>query len=249
MADSASVRDSVDRPVVGISAYSTRAAWGVWDVEAVLVPRTYVDAVDRSGGLPVVLPPLPGVIEAMLPRLDALMLAGGPDLEPWRYGQEPGPQTQPPKPERDAAETRLLLGAVDDGLPVLGVCRGMQLLNVARGGTLHQHLPNVLGHEGHAPAPGVYGDHHVRVEPGTLLAKALGGRAEATVPAYHHQGVDRLGDRLVATAWSDDGLVEAVEDPGLPFCVAVQWHPEVGKDPAVFDAFVAAARGRATDGS
>jgi gamma-glutamyl-gamma-aminobutyrate hydrolase PuuD len=232
------------RPVVGISAYSTRAAWGVWDVEAVLVPRAYVDAVERSGGLPVVLPPLPGIVEALLPRLDALLLAGGPDVEPWRYGQEPGPDTQPPKPERDAAELGLLAGAVDAGLPVLGICRGMQLINVARGGTLHQHLPDAVGHDDHAPAPGVYGDHHVRVEAGSRLARALGGRAATTVPAYHHQGLDRLGDRLVATAWSGDGLVEAVEDPALPFCVGVQWHPEVGADAALFTALVDAARAR-----
>jgi putative glutamine amidotransferase len=232
------------RPVVGLTAYSVRAAWGVWDMEAVLVPRSYVDAVARAGGLPVVLPPLPGVVEAVLPRLDALLLAGGQDVEPWRYGQQPDPQAQQAAPQRDAAELALLAGALDADLPVLGICRGMQVLNIARGGSLHQHLPDLVGHDEHAPAPGVYGDHPVRVEPGTLLAKALGGRTETSVPAYHHQGVDRLGDRLVASAWSGDGLVEAVEDPTLPFCVGVQWHPEAGADPALFEALVAAARDR-----
>lgn len=236
--------NTTDRPVVGLSAYSTRAAWGVWDVEAVLLPRAYVDAVARAGGAPVLLPPLPGVVEAVLPRLDGLLLAGGPDVEPRRYGQPAGADTQPPAPERDEAETRLLLGAVDAGLPLLGVCRGMQLLNVARGGTLHQHLPDLVGHLGHCPAPGVYGDHAVRVEPGSRLAAALGGATGTTVRTYHHQGVDRIGAGLVATAWSPDGIVEALEDPALPFCVGVQWHPEVGADPAVFDALVAAARVR-----
>jgi gamma-glutamyl-gamma-aminobutyrate hydrolase PuuD len=233
------------RPVIGLSAYSVRAAWGVWDVEAVLLPRAYVDAVERAGGLPVVLPPLPGVIEGVLPRLDGLLLAGGPDVEPRRYGQEPGPQTQPSRPERDAAELSLLATAVDARLPVLGICRGMQVLNVARGGTLIQHLPDAVGHDRHAPSPGVYGEHEVRVAAGSRLATVIG--EWVGVPTYHHQGIDRLGDRLVPTAWADDGTVEALEDPELPFCVGVQWHPEVGTEPALFEALVAAAADRLAD--
>lgn len=229
-------------PVVGLTAYSTRASWGVWNAEAVLLPREYVVAVAAAGGLPVLLPPLPGVIEAALPRLDGLLLAGGPDVDPERYGERPGPQTQPADVGRDTSELRLLGGAIGAGLPVLGVCRGMQLLNVARGGSLLQHLPDLLGDACHAPAPGVYGDHPVRIAAGSQLA-ALHGRIRLeTVPSYHHQGVGRLGAGLVASAWADDGTIEALEDPALPFCVAVQWHPEAGHDPSLFAGLVAAAR-------
>ncbi len=231
-------------PVVGISAYATRAAWGVWDTDAVLLPAAYVDAVAAAGGVPVLLPPRPGVVEAALPRLDALLLSGGPDVEPVHYGAEPGPDTQAPSRERDEAELGLLSTAVEAGLPVLGVCRGMQLLNVARGGTLHQHLPDVLGHAGHAPEPGVYAPHPVHVDPTSRLAGLLGRVEVESVPSYHHQGLDRLGDGLVATAWAPDGTVEAVEDPQRPFVVAVQWHPEVGTDPALFAGLVEAARAR-----
>lgn len=229
-------------PVIGLTAYAVRAAWGVWDQDAVLLPRTYVGAVLAAGGLPVLLPPLPGLIEQLLPRLDGLLLAGGPDVDPHRYGEQPGPQTQPPSVERDDAETRLLAGAVDAGLPVLGICRGLQVLNVARGGTLVQHLPDVLTTDEHAPAPGVFGSHPVAVSAGSRLADLLGRTEVDGVPSYHHQGIARLGRGLVATAWASDGTVEAVEDPQLPFCVAVQWHPEAGDDPKLFQGLVRAAR-------
>lgn len=226
------------RPVIGLSCYAVPARWGVWDVEAVLLPRAYVDAVAAAGGLPVLVPPLPGRIGGVLDRLDGLLLSGGPDVDPARYGRRPGPHTQPPSSERDAAELDLLSGAVERELPVLAVCRGMQVLNVARGGTLHQHLP---GHDG-SPGPGRYGRHTIRVADGTRLAAALGRTRLDDVPAYHHQGIESLGAGLVETAWAaDDGLVEAVEDPALPFCVGVQWHPEVGTDPSLFRALVAAA--------
>ncbi len=247
---------SGDRPVIGLSALATRAAWGVWSTDAVLLNRAYVDKVSAAGGVPVLLPPLPGVIPAVLPRLDGLVLTGGQDLDPALYGQEPGAHTQVANPDRDASELALLAGAVDGGMPVLGICRGMQVLNVARGGSLHQHLPDLVGTQDHAPSPGAYATHRVTVDGGSCLARLLGTPGTPgtpggeplvrTVPTYHHQGVDRLGRGLVVTARADDGTVEAVEDPSLPFCVAVQWHPEVGQDTSLFDAVVAAARTRLT---
>lgn len=230
------------RPVVGITAYGERARWRVWDADAVLVPRTYVDMVARAGGVPVVLPPLPDLVTEMLARVDAVVVAGGPDVDPARYGADPHPLTGAPRLQRDAAEAGVLDVVTDRGAPVplLAVCRGMQLLNVARGGTLRQHLPDDVGHDGHAPAPGVHGVHGVRVADESLLRRVLGS-PRVEVPTYHHQGIERLGAGLVATAWADDGTVEALEDPGLPFCLGVQWHPEVGTDPSLFEALVRAA--------
>ena len=232
----------MELPVIGVTAYSARAAWGAWDAEAVLLPRPYVEAVARAGAAPVVLPPLPAVIAAALPRLDALVVAGGPDVEPVRYGEEPGEHTQPPNRDRDESELLLLAAAIDAGMPVLGICRGMQLLNVLRGGTLQQHLPDVVGSNLHAPELGAYASHPVSVKAGTKLAHVLGRTEIDGVPTYHHQGVDVLGTGLQASAWAPDGTLEALEDPDLPFCLGVQWHPEAGDDPALFDALAAAAR-------
>jgi gamma-glutamyl-gamma-aminobutyrate hydrolase PuuD len=230
-----------DRPVIGLSAYAVRAAWGVWDVDAALLPQAYLDAVVAAGGVPVLLPALPGLIDAVLPRLDGLLIAGGPDVDPARYGAEPGPDTQPPSRVRDVAETELLAAARSAGLPVLGICRGMQVINVARGGSLVQHLPDVTGTDLHAPAPGRYSRHSVRVAPGSLLAGVLDGRTTVTVPSYHHQAVDRIGAGLVVSAQAEDGVIEAIEDPASAFCLGVQWHPEVGEDLALFRGLVAAA--------
>jgi putative glutamine amidotransferase len=231
------------RPLIGLSAYCEEARWAYWQSHAVLLPANYAEQVAAAGGIPVLLPPLPGVAAAT-DRLDGLLLTGGGDIDPGRYGAQPHPRTGRVSAPRDAAELDLLDAATAAGLPVLGVCRGLQLLNVARGGTLCQHLPDGAGH---TPAPGTFGSHPVRVAAGTRLAGILGANGDGVdVPTAHHQAVDRLGEGLVATAWAEDGVVEAVEASaaGDPFLLAVQWHPEAGADPRLIQALVAAAAAR-----
>jgi putative glutamine amidotransferase len=200
--------------------------------------------VAAAGGLPVVLPPLPRVADT-LSRLDALVLSGGGDIDPAAYGAARDPATGPASTDRDAAELELFRRALADGVPVLAICRGLQVVTVALGGTLHQHLPDLVGHDGHSPDPGGYGRHQVSVAPGSRLAGLL-GRTETTVPTHHHQAIDRLGAGLVAVAWTDDGVIEAAEPAGsagpTSLLAAVQWHPEAGDDPSLFTALVAAAR-------
>ena len=229
------------KPVIGISAYCEQARWGVWDLRATLLPQTYLDAVAGAGGVPVLLPPMPGVEDAV-DRLDGLIISGGPDVEPDRYGAERDPHTRVIRPERDAAELALFSGALRAGIPVLGVCRGMQLMNVALGGTLIQHLPDAVGHDGHSPVPNGMGEHKVQVGESGCLA-AIIGPGPLAVPTHHHQGIDRLADGLIATAWAEDGMIEAFEmDSGThPFAVAVQWHPEASTEHALFRALVDAA--------
>jgi putative glutamine amidotransferase len=238
----------VSAPVIGLSCYAEPARWAAWQAPAALLPANYLDHVTEAGGIPVLLPPVPG-IAASLARLDGLILTGGGDLDPAGYGARQHPRTSRVSPERDQAELELLADALAAGLPVLGVCRGMQLLNVARGGTLCQHLPDGTGH---APTPGTFGRHRVRLAAGSQIASILSpgdgtAGAELTVPTAHHQAIDRLGDGLTATAWSADGVIEAVElapGPGRhPFTLAVQWHPEAGDDPRLISALVAAAAG------
>jgi putative glutamine amidotransferase len=239
--------DGSRAPVIGLSAYCETARWRAWDTEAVLLPRRYADSVAAAGGLPVLLPPVPGIEDA-LGRLDGLLLSGGGDIDPARYGAEADPRSGSIHANRDAAEFALIEAAMAHRVPVLGICRGLQVINVSLGGTLHQHLPDVVGHEGHAPAPGVYGSHVVRVAPDSRLGEILDGE-EITTPTSHHQAVDKLGTGLRATAWAQDGTIEALEPEdgaGGPFLVAVQWHPEVGDDPRLFRALVAAARDRAS---
>jgi putative glutamine amidotransferase len=237
----------VSAPVIGLSCYAEPASWAVWQARAALLPADYLDQVTEAGGIPVLLPPVPG-IAASLARLDGLILTGGGDLDPASYGAQQHPRTGRVSPERDQAELELLADALAAGLPVLGICRGLQLLNVARGGTLRQHLPE---DSGHAPGPGTFGRHPVRLAGGSLLASILspanGTAAGLTVPTAHHQAIDELGDGLTATAWSPDGVIEAAElapGPGRhPFTLGVQWHPEAGADPRLISALVTVAAG------
>ena len=236
-------------PVIGISAYAERARWGgTWDLDVHLLAQAYADAVVASGAVPVLLPPVSGVAGAV-GRLDGLILAGGGDIAPDRYGAPAAPDTAGVQDRRDAAESALLAAALAGAVPVLGVCRGMQLLNVARGGTLHQHLPDVVGHEGHRPRAGVFDPHPVTVAADSRTARIL-GRTRLDVPTYHHQAVAGLGERVVATAWADDGTVEAVEYADTEDVLGVQWHPEMGDDPSLFDWLTAraSAPGRAQAG-
>jgi putative glutamine amidotransferase len=232
------------RPVIGVTAYEEEAGWNQWEaVEAALVPARYVRSVEHAGGIPVLIPVqdlTPEDAHHLLSRLDGVILTGGPDVEPRRYGADPHPKTGTPRSARDATESAICAASTGSALPILAICRGLQILNVVRGGTLHQHLPDLVEHDEHAPYPRGYGDHKVSVEPGSLIAGIVGWDS-APVPTHHHQAIDHLGKQLTATAWADDGTIEAVEDPSLPFLVGVQWHPEVGEDPGLFVGLVAAA--------
>ncbi|MEV6118251.1 gamma-glutamyl-gamma-aminobutyrate hydrolase family protein [Streptomyces sp. NPDC052109] len=223
-------------PLIGISTYlESGARWGVWELDAALLPAGYPRLVQRAGGLAAMLPPdAPDRAARTVARLDGLVIAGGPDVDPARYGAERDPRTGPPAPARDAWELALIEAALEAGTPVLGICRGMQLLNVALGGTLVQHLA------GHAEVVGVFGGHPVKPVPGSLYAGIV--PEELTVPTYHHQAVDRLGAGLVPSAHAADGTVEAVELPAdRGWVLGVQWHPEMGEDLRVMRALVAAA--------
>ncbi len=226
------------RPIIGITTYVVPATWGVWhDLPSALIPHDYVAAVTLAGGRAVLLPPDDQDAD-VLRALDALVLAGGPDLDPVLYGEPPEPLTVS-VPERDAAEMFLVRAALDQKMPVLGVCRGMQLLAVAAGGRLHQHLPDVLGHEKHRPAPGVYGEQEAHFEPGSRIAALMG--EDRAIHCFHHQGVADPGT-LTVTGRAEDGTIEAIEDPAHRFALGVQWHPEVTRDARLFGALVAATR-------
>lgn len=229
------------RPVVGITTYVAPARWSYWNLEAALIPSDYVDAIEQAGGRPLLVPPAADGVEETLDALDAVVFTGGSDLDPELYGEQPHPETTGVVRSRDDAELALLRGALERDMPVLGICRGIQVLNVALGGDLYQHVPDLVGHEGHKhDPPGEFVEHAVRIEPSSRLAGMLGERA--SVKSHHHQGVHRLGEGLVESARADDGIVEAVEAPGKRFAVGVLWHPEAGRDPRLFDALVAEAR-------
>jgi len=230
---------------VGILAAVERVRWGPWDQTVAMVPRSYATAVQRAGALALVLPPDDDAAEspdALLDRVDALVLAGGSDLDPASYGARPHPETEGSWPERDRFELGLTHRALERDMPVLGICRGMQMLNVGCGGTLVQHLPDAVGHSEHRHTPGAFGDHEVRLEPGSLAARAADAE-RLEVKSHHHQGVEELGEGLVATGWAQpDRVVEALELPERRFALGVLWHPEEDVRDRVVGALVEAAR-------
>jgi putative glutamine amidotransferase len=237
-------------PVIGVSTSRVHARWNAWDQAADLVPRDYTDQIQRAGGIAVLLPPDPRTSddpEPWLDVLDGLILTGGADVDPSLYGAEPHPSTDEAAPDRDAFEIALARGAMARDLPLLGICRGMQVMNVARGGTLIQHLPDDFGHDDHRRALGTFdnADHEVRLADGSL-ARRVAGEAIHSTKSHHHQGVDRIGEGLEVTGWATiDDLPETLEDRSCGFALGVQWHPEVDQASGVIAALVEAARVRA----
>ena len=224
------------RPLIGITSYAEEIRWGVWTEEAALVPVSYVRAIEAAGGRALLVPPSTDAVEETLDALDGLVFSGGSDVDPELYGQRAHPETNGVVSDRDKGELALLQAALDLDMPVLAVCRGSQVLNVALGGDLVQHLPDVVGDEKHKHTPGVFADHDVDVLPGTHVRRILGDRAP--VKSHHHQGYGRLGQGLREAARADDGTVEALEDPSRRFMLGVLWHPEAGEDFALFEALV-----------
>lgn len=227
-------------PLIGLTTYREQAAWGVWAQRADLLPTQYAAAVEATGGVPVLLPPVGqvGSAETVVARLDGLVISGGADVDPARYDAEPHERTAGWRPDRDAWETALLDAADVAGLPVLGVCRGMQLMAVHAGGVLDQHTPDLVDHERHSPGGDEYGEIAVRTVPGSRVADLVGDRLE--VSCHHHQSV-RSHPGFSAAARADDGTLEAMELPGDRFCVAVQWHPETAADVGLLAGLVRAA--------
>jgi putative glutamine amidotransferase len=236
------------RPVIGICAALERARWSHWDQQAVLLPLSYVDAVQRAGGLALLIPPdslLEESPDEVLDVLDGLVLAGGADIDPSAYGEDAHPETGGTVPARDASEIALARRALERDIPLLGICRGMQLMNVAAGGTLRQHLPDDFGHHDHRRVKGSFdgADHDVRLQPGSLAARAAGEELHAT-KSHHHQGVRDVGEGFEVSGWSVlDELAEAIERPGNRFALGVQWHPEVDERSRLLAALVEEARG------
>lgn len=238
---------SENRPAIGICTSITEASWGVWSQPTALLPLAYIAAIQRAGALALMVAPDPELVEhpdEVLARIDGLILAGGNDIDPAAYGAESHPATNGIVPERDRTEIALTRRAVELDMPVLGICRGMQLLNVALGGTLIQHLPEALGHEEHRRVPGSFvgSEHDVRLDAGSLAALAVGENENET-HSHHHQGVDEIGAGLVVSGYSSlDQLPEAIEASGRRFVLGVQWHPEADQRSRVIAALVAQAR-------
>src|SRR5512132_1813834 len=227
------------KPVVGITAYAEDATWGHWSLPAALVPLSYVQSVELAGGRPLVVPPMESGIEETLAALDGLVFSGGADIDPAEYGDDAHPMTTS-QVWRDRAERALLEAALARELPVLAICRGMQMLNVLRGGSLHQHLPELVGHDGHRESRGAFSEHEVTLAEGSKTAAVLGPRIR--VKSTHHQAPGRIGTELSAVGTAPDGTVEAVEDWRRPFAIGVLWHPEEEQDKRLFEALVDEAR-------
>jgi putative glutamine amidotransferase len=231
-------------PTIGITTYHTIADWRGWSEDGALLPWKYVTAIRKAGGRPVLLPPGGDAAEAQatVAVLDGVVIAGGGDIDPASYGAARHPRTEAAAPDRDAWELAIADAAIAMGMPMLGICRGMQVLNVACGGTLHQHVPDLVGHQGHSgPAHG-FGLHKVRVTSGTTVIAILPGGEYFDVPTHHHQAVHEVGAGLTAVGWADDGIIEAVESDSVEqFLIGVQWHPEQGDDLRLFSALMAAA--------
>jgi putative glutamine amidotransferase len=233
------------RPLIGVCAAIEPASYGAWkDEPATLLPLSYSRAIHGAGGMMAMLPPDRVAEEdpgELLDRIDALVLGGGADIDPGAQGVEAHAETVGTNPDRDRFEIALALAALDRGMPLLGVCRGMQVLNVACGGTIDQHIPERLGHDRHRPVPGSWAEHDVRIEPGSLAAAAAGAES-LTVKSHHHQGVDRIADRLRASAWAtDDDSVEAIESGDGGFVLGVLWHPEEDPSDGVIPSLVSRA--------
>jgi putative glutamine amidotransferase len=229
------------RPVIGVSCYGERARWGAWDIDAVVLHRDYVRSLEAVGAAVILLPPSDDPVAAaeVVARLDGLVLAGGADVDPASYGAEADPTTDRPRTDRDATEVALWRAARARDLPVLGICRGMQVMAVAEGGSLVQDLPSAGYGATHRERPGAFTEHGARFEPGSLAAAILG--TDLVVNSSHHQAVDHPGT-LTVTGRADDGTIEALEDPTAPFVLGVQWHPEMTEDRRLFAALVTAAR-------
>ncbi|MGI8909001.1 MAG: gamma-glutamyl-gamma-aminobutyrate hydrolase family protein [Rubrobacteraceae bacterium] len=230
------------KPNIGITAATERVSYGVWEeMPAIISPASYVRAVQRAGGRAILLSPDPEDAknpDVVLDLLDALIVTGGAgDLDPALYGQEPHPETGPVQEERDAYELALVRAAVERRMPILGICRGMQIINVAYGGGIEQHLPDVLGHERHRHTAGVFADHEVGLKPDSLAARSAGSK-RTLARSHHHQGVREIGDGLSVTGRTDDGAVEAIEDPSCPFVLGVLWHPEEDEKSRIIKALV-----------
>jgi len=228
------------KPIVGITTYVEPASWGYWHLDAALIPYDYVRALERAGARPVLVPPTEGGVDETLDVLDGILFSGGADLDPATYGADAHPETNGVRPERDRAELALLEAALARDMPMLAVCRGVQVLNVVRGGDLVQHLPDVVGNESHREVKGSFSEHPVKIGDDSRLGSVLGDRVP--VKSSHHQGLGRVGEGLRESAWAEDGTIEALEDPGRRFALGVLWHPEAGEDMKLFEALVAEAR-------